>query len=327
MVYKYVLVRLVRIVVTVIRIGTRKSQLALWQANHVADLLKENHPEVEVELIKITTSGDKFVDAPLSQAGGKGLFLKELEQAMFDNEIDLAVHSMKDVTVTLPEGLHIGAILERHDVRDALVCTANTTIDQLPHGSVVGTCSLRRQCFINHHYPNLQVKNIRGNVDTRLAKLDAGDFDAIVLAAAGLERLGLERRIAQYLADDLFIPAVGQGAIGVECRSDDKSIKNYIACLNHIKTNQCVTAERVVNEKLEGGCHMPIAVYATIDSENLQMFAFVGLPDGSKIVSVKHEISHDSIHKVNPVLAGEQMTAKLIKAGAMKIIENLNVTT
>jgi len=313
--------------VTVIRIGTRKSQLALWQANHVADLLRKNHPDIEVELIKITTSGDKFVDAPLSEAGGKGLFLKELEQALFDNQIDLAVHSMKDVTVNLPEGLHIGAILKRHDVRDALVAPNNQSIDQLPKDAVVGTCSLRRQCFINHHYPHLEVKNIRGNVDTRLAKLDAGEYDAIILAAAGLERLELEQRISQYLSEDQFIPAVGQGAIGIECRSNDGQVNNYINCLNDLTTNLCVSAERVVNEKLEGGCHMPIAIYASLENYNLHMFAFVGLPDGSEVVSVRHEVSHDNISKVNPVLAGEQMTDKLIAAGAMKIIENVNDRT
>ncbi len=283
---------------TVIKIGTRKSQLAQWQANHVAKLLRATHPELKVELIKITTSGDKFIDAPLSQAGGKGLFLKELEQALYDNKIDLAVHSMKDVTVTLPDGLHIGAILKRHDVRDALISTNDIVLGQLKENSIVGTCSLRRQCFINYHYPHLQVKNIRGNVDTRLAKLDAGDFDAIILAAAGLERLGLEQRVSQYLPEDMFIPAVGQGAIGIECRSDDQQINDYIACLNDLTTNQCVSAERVVNEKLQGGCHMPIAVYASINEHNLQMFAFVGLPDGSEIVSVRHELAHDNLSSI-----------------------------
>ena len=179
---------------SLIKIGTRKSQLALWQANHVASLLKQADEALDVQLVEITTEGDRFLHAPLSEAGGKGMFLKELEEALYASEIDIAVHSMKDVTVTLPQGLHIGAILKRHDVRDALVSGDNVLLDELPQGAVIGTCSLRRQCMVGHHYPHLKVKNIRGNVNTRLAKLDEGKFDAIILAAAGLKRLGLEDR-------------------------------------------------------------------------------------------------------------------------------------
>ncbi len=308
----------------VIKIGTRKSQLALWQANHVASLLKQKHSDIDVELVKITTSGDKFIDAPLSQAGGKGLFLKELEQALYDKRIDLAVHSMKDVTVTLPDGLHIGAILQRHDVRDALVSRDNKSLDSLKPESVIGTCSLRRQCLINHHYPYLQVENIRGNVDTRLAKMDAGHYDALILAVSGLQRLELAGRISQYLNEEQFIPAVGQGAIGIECRDDDEVINGYLASLDDLNSNICVTAERVVNEKLEGGCHMPIGVYANLRKNNLQMFAFVGLPDGSEIVSVKHEFKYQNITELNPVLASEQMADKLIARGAITVIEKVN---
>ena len=309
---------------TIIKIGTRKSQLALWQANHVASLLKHKHPDIDIELVKITTSGDKFIDAPLSQAGGKGLFLKELEQALYDKRIDLAVHSMKDVTVRLPDGLHIGAILKRHDVRDALVSRDNVTLDNLKPESVIGTCSLRRQCLINHHYPNLKVDNIRGNVDSRLAKLDAGDYDAVILAVSGLQRLELGRRISQYLSAEQFIPAVGQGAIGIECRSDDETINRYIASLDDPGSNICVTAERVVNEKLEGGCHMPIGVYAKLSEKKLQMFAFVGLPEGSEIVAVRQVFSSQNSTELNPVLAGEQMADKLITRGAIKVIEKVN---
>ncbi len=312
------------IIVTVIKIGTRKSRLALWQAEHVARLLKLNFPDVDVELVKITTSGDKFIDAPLSQAGGKGLFLKELEQALYDKRIDLAVHSMKDVTVSLPDGLHIGAILQRHDVRDALVSKNDMPLDKMKPGSVIGTCSLRRQCLVNHYYPHLKVENIRGNVDTRLSKLDAGEYDAIILAVAGLERLELGQRISQRLTEQEFIPAVGQGAVGIECRTDDERVSALNAKLNDQPTSICVTAERVVNEKLDGGCHMPIAVYAKLANNNLQMFAFVGLPDGSEIVSVTHKFNHQSFTDINPVLAGEQMADKLIARGAMKVIEQVN---
>ena len=305
--------------VALIKIGTRKSQLALWQANHVASLLKQAHPGLKVELVEITTEGDRFIHAPLSQAGGKGLFLKELEEALYSNEIDLAVHSMKDVTVTLPEGLHISAILERHDVRDALVSTNNILLKDLPANAIVGTCSLRRQCLLRYHYPHLKVKNIRGNVDTRLAKLDRGEFDAILLAAAGLRRLKLQHRVSEYIDEEKFIPAVGQGAIGIESRLDDEQINQYLKVLNHSPSQICVTAERTVNLLLEGGCHVPLAVYALIQGEILQMFAFAGMPDGSEVVSVKHKglIS-------NPQLAGEQMADKLITRGASKIIASVN---
>ena len=304
---------------SLIKIGTRKSQLALWQANHVASLLKQADKSVDVELVEITTQGDRFLHAPLSEAGGKGLFLKELEEALYAGEIDLAVHSMKDVTVTLPQGLHIGAILKRHDVRDALVSNANTLLDELPQGSVIGTCSLRRQCLIGYHYPHLVVKNIRGNVNTRLAKLDNGEFDALLLAAAGLQRLGLEQRVSQYMNEEFFVPAVGQGAIGVECRINDDRVNAYLSALDHPLSHLCVSCERRVNERLGGGCHVPLAVYARSEGEKIQLFAFAGLPDGSEVVSVLHTglIS-------NPVLASEQMADKLITKGALKVIASVN---
>lgn len=301
------------------KIGTRKSQLALWQANHVASQLKQADPLVDVELVEITTQGDRFLDAPLSEAGGKGLFLKELEEALYAGMIDLAVHSMKDVTVTLPDGLHIGAILERDDVRDALVSNGNILLDDLPPGAVIGTCSLRRQCLIGHLYPHLRVKNIRGNVNTRLAKLDKGEFDALLLAAAGLKRLGLEHRVCQYLDEAQFVPAVGQGAIGIECRLDDDRVNNRLRSLNHRLTETCVTAERRVNQRLGGGCHVPLAVYAHSDNEQLRMSGFAGLPDGSEVISVSH-----TGQMSNPVLASEQMADKLINKGALKVIASVN---
>jgi len=305
--------------VSLIKIGTRKSQLALWQANHVASLLKQANKALNVELVEITTEGDRFLHAPLSQAGGKGMFLKELEEALYAGEIDIAVHSMKDVTVTLPQGLHIGAILKRHDVRDALVSSNKVLLEEMPAGAVVGTCSLRRQCLIGHHYPHLEVKNIRGNVNTRLAKLDKGEFDAIILAAAGLKRLKLEHRVSEYLDEEKFVPAVGQGAIGVECRINDDRVNALLGILNDSMSDVCVTSERRVNMRLGGGCHVPLAVYARGVDEKIQLFAFAGLPDGSEVVSVLHtgQIS-------NPVLASEQMADKLITKGALKVIASVN---
>ena len=291
----------------------------MWQANHVASLLKQADQSLSIELVEITTEGDRFLHAPLSEAGGKGMFLKELEEALYAGEIDLAVHSMKDVTVTLPSGLHIGAILKRHDVRDSLVSTGNVLLEDLPQGAVIGTCSLRRQCLLGHLYPHLKVKNIRGNVNTRLAKLDRGEFDAILLAAAGLKRLQLEHRVSQYLHEETFVPAVGQGAIGVECRIDDERINAYISELNDPLSNHCVSAERLVNERLGGGCHVPLAVYAQAKDDKLQLFAFAGLPDGSEIVSVLHTGKMS-----NPVLASEQMADKLITKGALKVIASVN---
>lgn len=307
---------------SVIKIGTRKSQLALWQARHVAGLLEAAHPGIEIEFIKIVTEGDRFLDAPLAEAGGKGLFLKELEQALYGGQIDLAVHSMKDVTVTLPPGLHIGAILERHNVRDALVATGSIRLANLPAGAVVGTCSLRRQCLLAHHFPHLVIKNIRGNVNTRLAKLDAGEYDALILAAAGLERLEFDNRISEYLSEQVFVPAVGQGAIGIECRIDDSRINDLISALDHKLTRDCVSAERTVNARLGGGCHVPLAVNASAEGDELQMRAFAGTVDGKQVICDEHRgpIS-------NPVLAGEQMADKLVAKGVMKVIEQVNEGT
>ena len=285
----------------------------------MASLLKQADQSLNVELVEITTEGDRFLHAPLAEAGGKGLFLKELEEALYAGDIDLAVHSMKDVTVTLPPGLHIGAILKRHDVRDALVCAEYSLFEEMPSGAVIGTCSLRRQCLIGHLYPQLKVKNIRGNVNTRLAKLDKGEFDALVLAAAGLQRLQLEHRVSQYLDEEVFVPAVGQGAIGVECRIDDERINAHLSELNHPLTHVCVSAERRVNERLGGGCHVPLAVYAQAKDEKLQLFAFAGLPDGSEIVSVLH-----TGQMSNPVLASEQMADKLITKGVLNVIASVN---
>ena len=250
-----------------ITIATRKSPLALWQANHVRGQLLGSRRDLNVVLLEMVSEGDKTLDAPLSVAGGKGLFLKELEQGLLRGEADVAVHSMKDVTVTLPDGLGIAAICRREDPRDVLVSNRFDAIEQLPPGAVVGTCSLRRQCQLRARFPHLQLANLRGNVNTRLDKLDRGEFDGIVLAAAGLKRLQLEHRIAAYLAPEICLPAVGQGAIGIECRADDADTLELVRPLNHEDSAICVNAERAANARLGGGCHLPLAVYAELHKD------------------------------------------------------------
>lgn len=267
-----------------LRLGTRKSPLALWQAEHVRERLEHLHPGLTVDLVKITTEGDKILDRSLAQVGGKGLFIKELEQALFEGRIDLAVHSLKDVTVNLPAGLELATILEREDPRDAFVSARYANLAELPAGARVGTASLRRQCQIRAAYPALEVITLRGNVNTRLAKLDAGDFEAIVLACAGLKRLGFESRIRARLTPEDSLPAVGQGAVCIECRSDDARTHALLAPLDHRETRICVSAERALNAALEGGCQVPIAAYAELAGEALRLRALVGDPDGSRVI-------------------------------------------
>jgi len=270
--------------VTTLRIATRKSPLALWQAEHVRARLTALHPEITIELVTMTTEGDKILDAPLAKVGGKGLFIKELEHALLTNRADIAVHSLKDVTVTLPDGLVIPVIGEREDPRDALVSNKYSSLAELPAGSKVGTSSLRRQCQLRAQFPKLEVITLRGNVNSRLAKLDAGEFDAILLACAGLKRLGFDSRISAVLPPEVVLPAVGQGAICIECRADDTATQQRIAPLHHGPTATCVAAERALNARLEGGCQVPIAAHATLDDGALELRALVGEPDGSHIL-------------------------------------------
>ena len=286
-----------------IRIATRKSPLALWQANYVRAQLLTNHHDLDVVLLELVSEGDKTLDVPLSAVGGKGLFLKELEQALLRGEADIAVHSMKDVTVTLPDGLDIVAICQRDDPRDVLISNRSNlsndsndeVMHQLPPDAVVGTSSLRRQCQIRARFPHWQLVNLRGNVNTRLNKLDHGEFDAIVLAAAGIKRLQLEHRIAggQYLAPEICLPAVGQGAVGIECRSDDTDMRALLETLNHDDTALCVNAERAANERLGGGCQVPLAVYAELaelpelQANQITIRALVGSVDGATILRSK----------------------------------------
>jgi len=267
-----------------VRIATRKSPLALWQAEYVRDALLARHPELRVELLKMTTRGDRILDAPLAKVGGKGLFVKELETGLLEGFADIAVHSMKDVPVELPVGLHLAVICEREDPRDAFVSNEYASLDALPHGARVGTSSLRRRCQIAEHRPDLRITDLRGNVGTRLQKLDDGEFDAIILASAGLRRLGLASRITDHLATELVLPAIGQGAVGIECRVDDPFINELLAVLNHEPTHVCLRAERAFNERLAGGCQVPIAGYAELHADELRFRGLVGRPDGSEIL-------------------------------------------
>lgn len=267
-----------------IRIATRKSALALWQAEYVKARLEAAHPDLTVSLVPMVSRGDKLLDAPLAKIGGKGLFVKELETALLENEADIAVHSMKDVPMEFPAGLGLYCICEREDPRDAFVSNTYDSLDALPAGAVVGTSSLRRQAQLLAHRPDLKIQFLRGNVNTRLAKLDAGEYDAIILAAAGLIRLGFGERIRSSIGVDESLPAGGQGAVGIECRSADSEVHQLLACLNDSATATRVTAERALNKRLNGGCQVPIACYAVLEGEQLWLRGLVGQPDGSLLL-------------------------------------------
>ncbi len=272
---------------SVLRIATRKSKLALWQAEFVKAQLQKFHPELEVELVTFTTQGDKILDTPLAKIGGKGLFVKELEVAMLDGRADIAVHSMKDVPMEFPEGLDLEVICEREDPTDAFVSNTYKRFEDLPQGAHVGTSSLRRQCQLLAARPDLKITSLRGNVQTRLGKLDNGDYDAIILASAGLIRLELKDRIAQSIGDDVSLPAGGQGAVGIECRVDDEITKALLAPLNHPDTASRVLCERAMNKRLNGGCQVPIACYATLNGDELFLRGLVGSENGDEIISTQ----------------------------------------
>jgi hydroxymethylbilane synthase len=302
----------------IIRIATRQSPLALWQAEHVATLLEQAFPNVKTQLVKMVTRGDKILDAPLAKIGGKGLFVKELEQGMLEGNADIAVHSMKDVPIEFPEGLHLGAILEREDPTDAFVSNHFQSLDDLPENARIGTSSLRRQCQIKARFPNAEILSLRGNVNTRLAKLDAGDYDAIILASAGLKRLGMGERIRQSLPTNVSLPACGQGAIGIECRVADVEINEMLKALHHQATAICVVAERAMNAKLNGGCQVPIAGFAQLEKGEIFMRALVGNPDGDVIYRAeKRGLS------ANAIEIGESIADDLLKQGAAQILKAL----
>lgn len=302
----------------IIRIATRKSPLALWQAEHVAERLERTFPGVKTELVKMTTRGDKILDAPLAKVGGKGLFVKELEQGMLDGSADIAVHSMKDVPVDFPEGLHLAAILTREDPTDAFVSNRYSALNELPANARIGTSSLRRQCQIKEQYPNAEILSLRGNVNTRLAKLDAGEYDAIILASAGLKRLGMAGRIKQCLDTFVSLPAIGQGAIGIECRIDDLEINEMLSALHHGETGLCVIAERAMNARLNGGCQVPIAGFAQLQGEQIFMRGLVGSPDGSVLYRSERSGGWDEAEAIGKMIAED-----LLSQGADKILQAL----
>lgn len=301
-----------------LRIATRKSPLALWQAEHVRARLLECHAGLQVELLTMSTKGDRILDSPLAKIGGKGLFVKELEQGMLEGRADIAVHSMKDVPAELPDGLCIAAILEREDPRDAFVSDKYASIDALPEGARVGTSSLRRQCQLRARRPDLEILDLRGNVGTRLGKLDAGNYDAIILACAGLKRLGLEARITMALPPELMLPAIAQGVIGIECRCDDEQVKALIAPLHHAVTGQRTQAERAMNATLAGGCQAPVAGYSVIGSAGIELRGLVGRPDGTEII--RGDISGPA---QDAEALGKRLADELLSRGAGQILDEL----
>lgn len=300
---------------SILRIATRKSPLALWQAEYVKAQLEFYHPLLQVELLPMSSKGDKILDVPLAKVGGKGLFVKELEQALLSGEADIAVHSMKDVPMEFPDGLGLAVICPREDARDAFVSNKYAALDELPKGSVVGTSSLRRQCQLLAGRPDLQIKFLRGNVQTRLQKLDDGEYQAIILAAAGLIRLRLEGRIRSFLTPEQSLPAGGQGAVGIECRMADATTRQLLQPLHHVKTAEAVNAERAMNRRLQGGCQVPIACYALHQDNTLWLRGLVGDPDGSVIL--RDEIYG---HVDDAEVIGIELAERLLAAGADKIL-------
>ena len=301
-----------------IRIATRKSALALWQAEFVKAELEAAHPHLTVTLVPMVSRGDQLLDSPLSKIGGKGLFVKELETALLSKEADIAVHSMKDVPMEFPEGLGLYCVCEREDPRDAFVSNTYASLDELPQGSIVGTSSLRRQAQLLAQRPDLQINFLRGNVNTRLAKLDAGEYDAIILAAAGLLRLGFADRIRSSLDVSSSLPAGGQGAVGIECRSDDAAIHALLKPLHHADTAVRVTAERALNKHLNGGCQVPIACYAVLEEEQLWLRGFVGQPDASVLLRAEQRA-----HKNDAEALGIAVAKDLLAQGAGEILAAL----
>ena len=305
-----------------ITIGTRASKLALWQASYVAEAIKKEHPSYCVELRELTTKGDRILDAPLAKIGGKGLFTKELEQAMLDGAVDLAVHSLKDMPTEVPDGLVIGAITTRLDPGDAFVSAHYATVEDLPVGARVGTSSLRRRAQLLAVRPDLTICDLRGNVNTRLAKLDAGEFDAIVLAAAGLKRLGFERRIRSILPRSVMLPAVGQGALAIECRAGDAAILSTISFLRDAGMTTAAQAERAFLRRVEGGCQIPVGVYAEVDTDGqISIDAMIASVDGQRICRSDVHGAGEQAEALGTALAEE-----LLDAGGREILKEIGIT-
>lgn len=304
--------------VQVIKIATRKSPLALWQAGYVKNKLIAHHPELIVELVPMITQGDVLLDSPLSKIGGKGLFVKQLELALLNNEADIAVHSIKDIPAEFPDGLELTTICVRDDVRDAFISNQYNNLSELPKNAIIGTSSLRRQCQLKALYPNLVIKDLRGNVGSRLQKLDNNEYDAIILAAAGLKRLELGERIKQYIPVEVILPAVGQGAIGIETRQNDDRIFQLLAPLDDHNTRYCVIAERAMNNHLQGGCQVPIACYSILEQDTLTLKGLVGSLDG------RHIITANVVgNKQQATELGIMLAEQLIAQGADKILSQI----
>ncbi|MEQ1440126.1 hydroxymethylbilane synthase [Fontimonas sp. SYSU GA230001] len=303
-----------------LRIATRESPLALWQAEHVRARLRAVHRGLDVVLVPMTTSGDQLLSAPLAQVGGKGLFVKELEAAMLQGHADIAVHSMKDVPVHQPEGLCLAAFLQGEDPRDAFVSSRHASLDALPQGAHVGTSSLRRQAQLHALRPDLRITELRGNVGTRLRKLDEGQYDAILLAAAGLLRLGLDARIREALDPARFVPAIGQGIVGIECREDDAATRALLAPLHDPPSALRLAAERAMNARLGGACQVPVAGHATVSGTRLRLDGLVGAPDGSRVVRAQVEGEAAAARSL-----GEQLAGRLLRDGARDILAALGI--
>ncbi len=300
-------------------IGTRGSQLALWQANFIKSEIERLFDGIKVELNIIKTTGDRITDRPLAMVGGKGLFVKEIENALLNNEIDLAVHSMKDMPGILPDGLTIGAIPERENPFDVLISKENRMLSDYPTGARVGTSSLRRASQLKHIRPDLTIESIRGNLDTRIRKLKSGEYDAIVLAAAGLRRLGQENEITEYLDESVMVPAVGQGALCIETRKNDPDIAQIMAKLDHPGTRHCVTAERAFLRQIEGSCHIPVACFGKMEQEKVILTAIVASEDGSQVIREQLSSSIDDIEQ-----SGRALADTVLEKGGKLILEQLN---
>ncbi len=301
-----------------LRIATRSSPLALWQAEEVSRKLGQHYPKLKVTLVQIKTRGDKLLDAPLAKIGGKGLFVKELEISMLEDRADIAVHSMKDVPVSFPEGLELGLIMAREDPRDAFVSNSYSSLADMPEGGLVGTSSLRRQTQIRERYPHLKIDWLRGNVNTRLRKLDDGEYDAIILASAGLKRLGFSSRIKAALEPELCLPAIGQGVLGIEIRSGDHAVRQLLAPLGDTQTTTLVTAERALNKTLNGGCQVPIAGHAVFQQDEIYLRGLVGEPDGSRILRGEIRGKAENAEQLGVALAED-----LISQGADTILASI----
>jgi len=301
-----------------IKIGTRASLLAVTQSSMIKDFIEKQHPGVSVELVKITTTGDKILDVPLAKVGGKGLFVKELEDALLDGRADLAVHSMKDVPTELPDGLHLGVVTERENPRDAFISNNYANIEALPQGAKVGTSSLRRKSQIACLRPDLVIEDLRGNVDTRLRKLDEGMYDAIILASAGLNRLGKSDRITSLVEPDQMLPAIGQGALGIELRTDDTELQEGLSFLNHVPTAIAVTAERAFLLRLEGGCQVPIGAFATVEGDTVTLTGLIASVDGKQIIKEK---ASGPVGDAGAI--GTQLAEKLLGMGGKEILDEV----